>query len=212
VAMKTIVLFQRRPELTPAQFQDYYETRHAPLAVQHIQFSKYVRNYLITPAAEFDVLSEFWLADPNAAAALSASAAGATLKADEARFMRAERFAASAEETLLAGPPRGVEAGQVQKYIVMFQSRAGISEPDFAAAIQTWGQQLAADLTPARVTADIVKPLGNGSFPADAIVSIWPGGSFDAGKLQAWPNAVESARTLTVAACETPSDNRVRAN
>ncbi|MDB5394746.1 MAG: ethyl tert-butyl ether degradation EthD, partial [Rhodospirillales bacterium] len=52
--MKTIVLFRRRPDLSRAAFRDYYETRHAPLAVQHVHFTKYVRNHLIAPNdAEF---------------------------------------------------------------------------------------------------------------------------------------------------------------
>jgi len=63
--VKTIVMSRRRPELTRDAFRDYYETRHAPLAIRHVRFTKYVRNHLIAPSnAEFDVVSEFWLPDP----------------------------------------------------------------------------------------------------------------------------------------------------
>ncbi len=177
--MKTIVLFRRRPDLTRAAFREYYETRHVPLAIRHLRFDKYVRNHLVAPEdADFDVLSEFWLAD-SAAAGLAASPAGALLREDEARFMTAERFRATAKESLVAGTPRGVDSGTVRKYALLLHRPAELAEWDFLESLKESGRHLFAGGRLTRVTLDMVRPFGGGSFPADAILSLWPNTLFD---------------------------------
>jgi hypothetical protein len=45
--MKMIVLFRRKQDLTPAQFREYYETRHAPMAMKLFPYLRdYRRNYI----------------------------------------------------------------------------------------------------------------------------------------------------------------------
>lgn len=45
--MKMVVMFRRRQDLTPEQFRDYYENRHAPLALTLFPYLKgYKRNYI----------------------------------------------------------------------------------------------------------------------------------------------------------------------
>lgn len=45
--MKMIVMFRRRQDLTAQQFRDYYENRHAPLALTLFPYLKgYKRNYI----------------------------------------------------------------------------------------------------------------------------------------------------------------------
>jgi hypothetical protein len=45
--MKMVVMFRRRQDLTPQQFRDYYENRHAPLALTLFPYLKgYKRNYI----------------------------------------------------------------------------------------------------------------------------------------------------------------------
>jgi hypothetical protein len=203
--VKTIVLFHRRPDLSRHAFRDYYEGQHVPLAIQHMQFTKYVRNHLVAPSnAEFDVVSEFWLADP--AAALAGSAADEILRADEAKFMAAERSRATAEESLLAGPPRKYESGRVQKYALLLNRRAYAGEADFIADARDWGRRLAAASTSKRVTIDVVKPIAGGTFPANAFLWLWPAGVFDVGMLEGSPGSIEVSRILTLDAFETPRD------
>lgn len=205
--MKTIVLFSRRPDLSRDAFRDYYETKHVPLAVWYLHFAKYVRNHLIAPSdTEFDVMSEFWLADPDAAGGLATSAAGALLRKDEARFMIEDRFRATADESLLAGPPREAEIGRIKKYAVLCTRRAYSTSAEFIADTRDWGQRLGTLSTLTRVTIDIVKPLAGGTFPADAILSLWPTELFDPAILASPPHSVESARVLTLDAYETPSE------
>ena len=177
--MKTIVLFRRRPDLTRAAFRDYYENQHVPLAIQHVHFTKYVRNHLLTPAdGDFDVMSEFWLADPTAATALAKSPAGAILREDETRFMTVERFRATAQEEVIAGPPRGVETGAVRKYSLMLTRPPSVLRTEFFGFVRNWGLLLFGGNALTRVTVDVVTPLAGETFPADAIVSLWPNERF----------------------------------
>jgi hypothetical protein len=70
---KIALLMKRRPDISVAQFRDYYETRHAPLATKYSQgIVRYVRRYLdpqphpeTGPGGElpYDVITELWFAD-----------------------------------------------------------------------------------------------------------------------------------------------------
>jgi uncharacterized protein (TIGR02118 family) len=71
--VKNIAFMPRRPDFTRQQFHRYYETRHAPLALQFIRtFVKYTRNHIVQaqPDVAFDTLSEFWFDDVEAAHAV----------------------------------------------------------------------------------------------------------------------------------------------
>jgi hypothetical protein len=211
--MKTIVLFQRRPDLSRDAFRDHYETRHAPLAIRHVHFRKYVRNHVIAPAnAEFDALSEFWPVDPAFAATVASSPAGAILREDEAKFMMADRFRATAAESLLAGPPRGVETGAVRKYALLLTRPSDVTEADFAAVIAEWCGRLFAGNTLTRITMDVVRPFPGGVFPADAIVSLWPNDRFDETGFLATSAAIGNAGILTLESHETPPERLTEAH
>jgi hypothetical protein len=70
--VKLVAMFKRRADLTPEQFREYYETRHAVLSAKLYPFLKdYRRNYLrhdlgavgatgmpTPPGADFDVITE----------------------------------------------------------------------------------------------------------------------------------------------------------
>ena len=72
--MKMVVMFRRRQDLSPAQFREYYETRHAPLALKLFPYLKeYRRNYIRhdlvhrrsqpegqPTALDFDAITEIW--------------------------------------------------------------------------------------------------------------------------------------------------------
>jgi hypothetical protein len=120
--------------------------------------------------------------------------------------MAETQIRATAEESLLAGPPREAEIGRVKKYAVMLTRRAYATASDFIADTIDWGQRLGAVPAVRRVTIDLVKPIPGNSFPADAILSLWPTEQFDPGILDALPRSVESARVLTLDAFETPPE------
>jgi hypothetical protein len=208
--VKTIVLSRRRPDLTRDAFRDYYETQHVPLAIRHVPFTKYVRNHLVAPSnVEFDVVSEFWLADPDVATTFTTSPAGEILREDEAQFMMEDRFRATAEESVLAGPPGVVETGRVKKYALLLNRRAYAGEADFIADARDWGRRLAADTKAKRVTIDVVKPFAGNTFPGNAILWLWLNRSFDAGLLENPPNSIDVGRVLTLDAFETPRDKLI---
>lgn len=201
---------RRRPELTRDAFREYYETRHAPLAIQHVHFTKYVRNHLIAPSnADFDVVSEFWLVDVNEAIGLDKSPAGEMLRADADRFVDQARFRAIAEESLLAGPPRRYETGRIQKYALLLNRRAYAAEADFIADARDWGRRLAQGATAKRVTIDVTRPFPGGRFPANAILWLWLDRAFDVGLADSPPKSIDVGSILTLDAYETPRDRLI---
>jgi len=69
---KILLFMKRRADLTPQQFRDYYETRHAPLAERYSRgVSRYIRRYVDPQphpeTGDFtdgpDVITELWFED-----------------------------------------------------------------------------------------------------------------------------------------------------
>lgn len=103
--IKAIALLARKPELTHAEFVDYYENNHAKLIRRLLpQIVDYRRNYLDrstalrAPAAadpDFDVVSEFTFPDRAAYDEMLATHArpevAAAIEADEANFLDRSR-------------------------------------------------------------------------------------------------------------------------
>ena len=87
--IKTIAFMPRRADSTRAQFCDYYETRHAPLAIPFFPFSRYRRNHLADTNIEpgFDCLSEFWIASLDRIGELMTGEVGDMMRADERNFL-----------------------------------------------------------------------------------------------------------------------------
>jgi EthD domain len=130
---KTIALMPRRPDLSRDSFQEYYESRHAPLAIRHIHsFVKYVRNHVVfaEPEVSFDTLSEFWFESGAANRTLiawHATPSASVLHEDEARFMDRTRVVAlPVVETVVFGSSRPVERAPVRREALLFAAdRAG---------------------------------------------------------------------------------------
>jgi hypothetical protein len=72
-AWKIVMLMKRKPGISVAQFRDYYESNHAPMAARYSQgVARYVRRYLnpldhpeTGPCDElpYDVITEIWFDD-----------------------------------------------------------------------------------------------------------------------------------------------------
>ena len=95
-----MVLIRKRPDLTPAQFRDHYENRHAPLIDRLLPYYQaYRRNYLETPVRPgqadvgYDVVTELEFADEETydawQDALRRPEVIAEIRADEAHFLAA---------------------------------------------------------------------------------------------------------------------------
>jgi hypothetical protein len=173
MAMKVITPIKRRPELTRAQFRDYYETRHAPLGTRYFPFEKYVRNHLIAANPEdpgYDCLMECWLDRAKALALLDGNV-GQIFAEDEAKFMVTRGVGVDVEERIIAGPPRSVDPQGLRKEMLVLE---GAPE-----ATRVWAQQIArtAGSACARLVHDEVLPGQEAmGFPGDAVLSAWPSG------------------------------------
>ena len=202
---KSIALLTRRAGLTRPQFHEYYETRHAPLAIGYFAFSKYVRNHLVgADEVEFDTLSEFWSEDIVRLAGLMQTEIGDIMRADEARFMdRAQNRSGASSESLLAGAPRGVESAPQSK-VAWLLCRTAFDAVTFARAVADWGCACAArsGVSCERVTLDIVEPWAGPPFPFDAILWFWMRGGERPAESAA-PDGVSRWRTIAAQSRET---------
>lgn len=173
--MKSVCLLGRRPGLTRAEFQRYYEASHAPLGARHFPFTRYVRNHL-QDAEEigFDTISEFWARDIDATAALMDGPVGDILRADERRFMDQSAIRpAGADEQLLAGPARSLEDPSQDKISLLLRRAPDVSVEAFLTAAQSWGRRIGDQAL--RVTLDELSAWGERGFGCEAILWVWPG-------------------------------------
>ncbi|MGF7147068.1 uncharacterized protein (TIGR02118 family) [Sphingomonas zeicaulis] len=150
--IKTIGFMPRRPDISRAQFREYYETRHAPLAVPLFPFIRYRRNHLADMDVEpgFDCISEFWVPSLNQIGELMAGEVGDTMRADERNFLDQPRIVAA-----LADPvATGCDAGSV---MVLLRNEGGDVEALVAAARE------------AGAGLDLLSPMDERVLPCDAI-------------------------------------------
>jgi hypothetical protein len=175
--MKSIALLPRRIDLTRRQFRDYYETRHAPLAIGYFAFAKYVRNHLLDQGdIGFDAISEFWSEDIVKLASLMQTEIGEIFRADERRFMDREQIRmGGSTEVLLAGSPRGVELSPRAKLAWLLRRDPETGADALTTRAADWGRQVAAGSGSAceRVSLDVVTPWPGPQIPFDAILWFW---------------------------------------
>ncbi len=181
---KVLGFIPRRPDLTPAFFRDYYETRHVVLALRTLRgFTKYVRNHVVRSAPQdpgFDCLPEWWFDNPKVAAEIAAwvaSPAGQVLHEDEAKFMDRPRMASCAvDERLLFGPVRTVESGVVRKLGLVLTRGGATSSADFEAELARFGQELIRRNVGAitRVCLDVPLDPAQADPRLHALFSVWP--------------------------------------
>ena len=166
--MKALAFMPRRPDLTRAAFRDYYETRHAPLALRYLQFVRYVRNHVIDgPDLGFDCISEFWPRSMEATAALMRTKVGERLRADERELADQARLVSSGcEQLLIAGPPRGDDETGMRKVALLLRTAL-----DGAALDRTLRAAIdRLPVAPIRVTVDRVFGGWPAPAPCDAIL------------------------------------------
>ena len=147
-------------------FQDYYEDRHAPLAIGLFPFSGYVRNHIIgDDDFGWDTISEFWSSDIEKAAALMQGPIGETMRADEERFMNRSRIAPAGSEpvAISTGDPAGPSG---ERTVLLLNT--GRDEALARA------RRIGADHP--GVSIDFLTPWSEPAFPAEAViwVSGWP--------------------------------------
>jgi hypothetical protein len=127
--LKIISLIRRRPDISRAQFREYYETQRALLGACYFPFRKYVRNHLLSsiPADPgFDVLLECWI-DRNQLLKTLSGETERLFAEDEARFMNAPPRPGAVEvvEHLVMGPPRRTDARGQRKFAWLIASGGG---------------------------------------------------------------------------------------
>lgn len=177
---KFIALIPRRHDVSRDFFQNYYETRHAPLALCYFRgFGKYLRNHIVEElsgsAADFDVFSEFWYESMDELAKSGAfleSELAPIIREDERQFMDQSRIRAlGTEEYLLFGGERCFEA-EATKLALAIKLTESESAGDFLASLKASANEFAQHWNASRITCFMVQP---GAEPNewDAIVFVW---------------------------------------
>lgn len=93
--IKSISVFKRRPDLSVAEFGDYWKAVHAPLVCKLAGLRRYVQGpahdsaYANGREPVFDGMAETWFDDLDALRALAGSEEYAAVRADEANFIDA---------------------------------------------------------------------------------------------------------------------------
>lgn len=101
---KLIALIARQPQISRAEFREYYETHHAPLITRLLpMMQRYTRSYLPEQPdvpgdqgpANFDVLTELWFASDAQLQLfwqrIREPQVSAAIRADEANFLQSSR-------------------------------------------------------------------------------------------------------------------------
>ena len=198
---KSICALVHRPGTTREEFQAYYESNHAPLAVGLFPFTAYVRNHLVDPGDfGWDTISEFWSTDIAATAALMEGPIGDTMRADEEKFMDRSRIAPGGAEEVMISP--GEPADRDGRRTALLLSHTDERE-DFRGEAIRFAERLGA--RHAGVSADFVTPWQHPAFPAAAVVWVagWPDlmlgeapmpiGAYRARRIETPPSQLRSA-------------------
>ncbi len=218
--LKVMTLFLKRPDLTRAQFRDYYEGHHVAMGLaanKYFGFTKYVRNHVVganpSPPArafpEFDCFSEYTFRDVDAAVEAQKfmlTPGGKALADDELNFLDMSYHPSfGSAETLVAGVPRGVDVGTTRKWALVIARGAGIDGPEFVRSIEAFARNFAQEhpQTFERLVLDAALDGPAGRPPFDAILSLWP----KAGVTQAppafrWQNTRDQALLLALESLE----------
>lgn len=198
---KSICAMPRRADMTRAAFRNYYETRHAPLALPYFPFRRYVRNHLLDHKdVGFDTLSEFWVANPDVITALMEGPVGDLFREDERQFTDQPQIApAGCEEHMLGSG----SSGPRPRTALLLRRPEATDIATFRMDLLEWARHLA--LSNAGVSVDLVTSWRSPPFPADAVV--WLEGH---ARIAAAPASLSLWRCLKVEAVETPPDQLLK--
>ena len=207
---KSIALLSRRADVSREYFHDYYESRHAPLAIAHFPFAKYVRNHLLSlPDIGFDTISEFWSDDYGAIAELMSSAVGDMMREDERRFMDQSMIrSALSTECLIHGPARDVERAPRSRVAVLLGGGDDVGDALFLERLKAYGHTLATEAGEqvTRVTLDVFQTFPGMTFPYAAILWLWLQDERQV-PLGAAPSAgIDVQGVVLTRSCETPAE------
>jgi len=180
--IRTVSFIQRRSDLNREQFRQYYETKHAPLALPKLSgLEHYVRNHVIREggarAIAFDAISEFEYHDEAAFDAMLdmlEGPEGTILRADELHFMHkpGNSFFRAQRDRIL-GDARPAP-GTASKAIVLLEAEPGAGPTPPAAEVRDLAVALSRLTRPHCVETDTPEdPTAIVTAPWGAAIHLW---------------------------------------
>lgn len=209
---KSIALLSHRRDMSRADFQRYYENNHAPLAIRHFPFVRYVRNHLQdNPDIGFDTVSEFWSDDLATIGQLMASAVGDLMRDDERRFMDQSQIrTALSNELLIYGGERDIAREPFMRQALLLKNAGNHEQKKLPGLLAELAHAIAAQHRQylLRVTLDVLQPFPGAVLPCDAMLWLWPTQQAPLPLHTATPAGIgiEIGPSLVVRSCETPPD------
>ncbi len=215
--IKNLTLIARRADHSREQFRAHYEHTHAPLALRHIHvFDRYVRNHVADElggsAPGFDVCTEFWFADGEAARSVIEvleSPVGEEIRADEKSFMDRDSITSiPATERVLSGPERDADLGPTRKVVAFLRRPDGSEASGFARDLERGPlARLLEQAPPLRCTWNEALRLPGAEPPFDCVAMLWyPSGDELPGALGHWEPAAGRFVLVGVHEDETPRE------
>ncbi len=203
--MKSISLITRRPDLSPAAFQSYYEDTHCWLGMKHFPFTRYTRNHLAVESAavDFDCLSEFGMEPSFDGGDVMRSRSRALMLDDERQFMLPERIrVAVVREQALVGTADDTLG--CSRYLLLFQC-VGADLETYQAGVAEAAQEWLADVPGVRhASLDLRVASAGSAFPYDALLWLTLEAGYEALLPQAgdWPGLLAVVAVTTHATPE----------
>ncbi len=222
--LKVMTLFVKRPDMTRRQFRDYYEGNHVAMGLaanKYFGFTKYVRNHVVAAHAspparafpEFDAFSEYTFRDVEVAVKAQEymlTPGGKALAEDELNFLDMSYHPSfGVQETLIAGSPRGVEAGLRGKVALVVARGEQASSAEFQEKVQAFARDFAQRHAGSfvRLTLDAALDTPAGRPPFDAILNLWTRpGAPEAPAQFRWPGASDRALVLEIESIEAATE------
>lgn len=216
--VKILTVFVRRPDLTREAFRSHYEKRHVPRAMEHVAhfgFRKYVRNHVVGPDGVepgFDCLTEFFfrsLEDAGSSVGFMSSPEGRWFAEDELNFLDMSHHPSfELAESVVAGPPRGVDPKGVRKQALVLARAPGKSAEEFSRAAREHARTLARANAGRihRLMLDLAVQGPGHEPPWDALLALWPADPHARSEWLRWPDASDRAVFVELESLEEPPE------
>jgi len=176
-----IVLAPRSARYSRAQFQQHYESYHAPLFLSFTSpfIGRYTRNHIVRAAGAdpgFDTLSEFGHYPAKRTELMAALRApeARVLEEDVQTFLAERGNSFEVDQMLISGPPRGYEAGPVRKHAILLKAADGTPPRDIDPLARGFATAIAQQIGGRARRVELTLWKREPAPPLDAMVMVWP--------------------------------------
>lgn len=201
-------MFRRKSTLGRAEFQHYWRTVHAPIALQIPGLQRYEQNHVVDQGrTSIDGVCQLHFQDASAMQGVFTPAMRQMLMEDEAKFLEGLRTFVVRQETIVP-----VTEGAAMKCISLVTRRSGLGAPEFEHAwggdfaefvkslpgLRGYRQNFVADRTVER------RPVSYEQLPIDCIDEMWLASKAEIDRVQARASELASVIDTVIVEVHVP--------